>query len=64
VRAKKALKKGFETQMKGLGFSLVEFLSQCPTNWRLSPSEAVKWVGEKMIAYYPLGEFKAPEGEK
>jgi len=64
VRAKKALKKAFETQMKGLGFSLVEFLSQCPTNWRLSPSEAVKWVGEKMIAYYPLGEFKAPEGEK
>jgi len=64
VRAKKALKKAFETQLKGLGFSLVEFLSQCPTNWRLSPSEAVKWVGEKMIAYYPLGEFKAPEGEK
>jgi len=64
MRAKKALKKAFETQLKGLGFSLVEFLSQCPTNWRLSPSEAVKWVGEKMIAYYPLGEFKAPEGEK
>jgi len=64
MRAKKALKKAFETQMKGLGFSLVEFLSQCPTNWRLSPSEAVKWVGEKMIAYYPLGEFKTPEGEK
>jgi len=64
MRAKKALKKAFETQLKGLGFSLVEFLSQCPTNWRLSPSEAVKWVGEKMIAYYPLGEFKAPDGEK
>jgi len=64
MRAKKALKKAFETQLKGLGFSLVEFLSQCPTNWRLSPSEAVKWVGEKMIAYYPLGEFKAPEGQK
>jgi len=64
MRAKKALRKAFETQLKGLGFSLVEFLSQCPTNWRLSPSEAVKWVGEKMIAYYPLGEFKAPEGEK
>ena len=64
IRAKKVLKKAFETQMKGLGFSLVEFLSQCPTNWRLSSSEAVKWVGEKMIAYYPLGEFKTPEGEK
>jgi len=64
MRAKKASKKAFETQMKELGFSLVEFLSQCPTNWRLSPSEAVKWVGEKMIAYYPLGEFKAPEGQK
>jgi 2-oxoglutarate ferredoxin oxidoreductase subunit beta len=64
VRAKKALKKAFETQMKGLGFSLVEFLSQCPVNWRMPPSEAVKWVGEEMIAYYPLGEFKTPEREK
>lgn len=64
IRAKKALKKAFETQIKGLGFSLVEFLSQCPTNWRLSPSEAVKWVGEKMMAYYPLGEFKTLEGEQ
>ena len=64
IRAKRALKKAFETQIKGLGFSLVEFLSQCPTNWRLSPSEAVKWVGEKMMAYYPLGEFKTLEGEQ
>lgn len=63
-RAKKALKKAFKTQMKGLGFSLVEFLSQCPTNWRMSPSEAVKWVGEKMTAYYPLGEIKTPEVKK
>lgn len=64
MRAKKALKKAFETQMKGLGFSLVEFLSQCPISWRLTPSEAVKWVGEKMTAHYPLGEIKTPEVEK
>jgi len=64
IRAKKMLRKAFETQIKGLGFSLVEFLSQCPTNWGMSPAEAVKWVEEKMIPYYPLGEFKTPKGEK
>lgn len=63
IRAKKAIKKAFETQMKGLGFSLVEVLSQCPTPWRMSPREAVKWVEEKMMPYYPLGEFKSPKEE-
>lgn len=40
---------------------MVEVLSTCPTNWGLSPVEAMKWVEEKMIPYYPLGEFKVPE---
>jgi 2-oxoglutarate ferredoxin oxidoreductase subunit beta len=64
IRAKKAIKKAFETQIKGLGFSLVEVLSQCPTAWRMSPGEAVKWVDEVMMPYYPLGDFKCPEEEE
>jgi 2-oxoglutarate/2-oxoacid ferredoxin oxidoreductase subunit beta len=61
MQAKKAIKKAFETQIKGLGYSLVEVLSQCPTNWHMTSAESVKWVDEKMAAYYPLGEFKAPK---
>jgi len=61
IHAKKAIKKAFETQIKGLGYSMVEVLSQCPTNWRMTPVEAVKWVEEKMVPYYPLGEFKVPK---
>ncbi len=64
LQAKKAIKKAFETQMKGLGYSLVEVLSQCPTIWRLSPKEALNWVEKEMIPYYPLGEFKVPKEEK
>ena len=57
-QTKKAIRMAFETQLRGLGFSLVEMLSTCPTNWRLSPVEATKWLEEKMIPYYPLGDFK------
>ena len=64
IQAKKAIKKAFETQMEGLGFSLVEVLSQCPTPWKMSPREAIKWVEEEMIPYYPLGEFKSPKEER
>lgn len=60
MQAKRAIKKAFETQINGLGYSLVEILSQCPTNWHMTPVEATKWVDEKMMAYYPLGEFKLP----
>jgi len=59
-KAKKAIKKAFETQMAGEGFSLVEVLSTCPTNWGLTPAEALKWLGENMIPYYPLGNFRTP----
>ncbi|HVO36828.1 MAG TPA: thiamine pyrophosphate-dependent enzyme [Candidatus Acidoferrum sp.] len=61
IQAKKAIRKAFETQIKGQGFSLVEVLSQCPTNWHMTPVESVKWVDEKMAAYFPLGEFKVPK---
>lgn len=63
LQAKKAILKAFRTQLKGLGFSMVEVLSTCPTNWGLSPPEALRWLRENMIPVYPLGELKLPEGE-
>ncbi len=56
-RAKKAIKKAFQTQLDGKGFSMVEVLSACPTNWGLAPEEAIKWLQENMIPYYPLGVY-------
>lgn len=56
--AKKAIRLAFEAQKRGLGFSMVELLSSCPTNWHQTPSEALKWVEEKMVPYYPLEDFK------
>jgi 2-oxoglutarate ferredoxin oxidoreductase subunit beta len=61
VKAKKALRKAFESQMAGKGFSMIEVLSTCPTNWGLSPLEAMKWLEDNMIPYYPLGVFKEVE---
>lgn len=56
--AKKAIRLAFETQVRGLGFSMVELLSSCPTNWGMTPGQALKWVDETMVAYYPLGDYK------
>lgn len=56
--AKKSIKKAFQNQIDKKGFSLVEVLSTCPTNWGLSPVEAMEHVREKMIPYYPLGVYK------
>ncbi|KPV64155.1 MAG: Ketoisovalerate oxidoreductase subunit VorA [Candidatus Bathyarchaeota archaeon BA1] len=61
IQAKKAIKKAFETQIKGLGYSLVEVLSQCPTNWHMTPLKSLKWIKEKMIPCFPLGELKTPK---
>ncbi|MGE5626890.1 MAG: thiamine pyrophosphate-dependent enzyme [Solirubrobacterales bacterium] len=55
MKAKKAIKKAFEVQLEGKGFSLVEVLSICPTNWGLSPKESMQWLRDNMIPYYPLG---------
>ncbi len=52
------LEKAFRTQLEEKGFSLIEILSPCPTNWRLSAVESAKWIEEKMIKYFPLGEIK------
>lgn len=57
-KAKKAIKKAFQNQLDGKGFSLVEVLSTCPTNWGLTPVESLKWLEDKMMPYYPLGVYK------
>ena len=62
--AKKAIRKAFENQIAGRGFSMVEVISSCPTNWGMSPIEALEWVEEKMIPYYPLGVYKDRCAEK
>ena len=56
--AKRAIKKAFQNQIDGKGFSLVEVLSTCPTNWGMTPQRAMKWVEDKMMPYYPLGCYK------
>ena len=62
-KAKKAVHKALDVQEKRLGFSFVEFVSTCPTNWGLSPVAAMDFLKEKMLPYYPLGVFKSPESE-
>ena len=57
-KAKAAIKKSFECQLAHKGFSLVEVLSTCPTNWGLEPTEAIKWLRENMMEHYPLGVYK------
>jgi len=58
TKAKAAIKKAFQMQLEGKGFSLVEVLSTCPTNWGLTPVESLKWLKENMEPYYPLGIYK------
>ena len=57
-KAKKAIKKAFQNQIDGKGFSLVEVLSTCPTNWGVTPEKALTWLEENMMPYYPLGVYK------
>ncbi len=59
-KTKKAIKAAFECQLRGEGFSIVEVLSTCPTNWGIAPVESLKWLEENMIPYYPLGNFRKP----
>jgi 2-oxoglutarate ferredoxin oxidoreductase subunit beta len=58
MQAKKAIKNAFLAQIQNKGFSLVEVLSTCPTNWGMTPVEALKWVKDHMEPYYPLGVYK------
>ncbi len=57
-KTKQYIKKAFEAQMKGIGFTMVEVLSQCPTNWSMDPTESVEWLEKNMIPFYQLGEVK------
>ncbi len=59
--AKKCIKKAFETQIAKKGFSMVEVLSSCPTNWGMTPREALNWLEANMIPQYPLGVKKEVE---
>jgi 2-oxoglutarate ferredoxin oxidoreductase subunit beta len=61
-QAKKAILKGFQNQIDKKGFSIIEVVSTCPTNWGMSPVKALDWLRENMLPYYPLGVYK--DGEK
>lgn len=63
IKAKEAMKKAFQAQIDGKGFSIVEVLSTCPTNWGLSPKEAMEWLRKNMMTYYPLGVKKDTTSE-
>lgn len=63
-KAKRAIKECFKVQLEGKGFGIVEVLSTCPTNWGYTPVEALDWLKDNMIPYYPLGNFKKPEEGK
>ena len=62
--AKKIIQKAFQNQIEGKGFSLVEVVSACPTNWGMTPQNALKWVEENMIPYYPLGVYRDKSAQK
>jgi 2-oxoglutarate ferredoxin oxidoreductase subunit beta len=58
IGAKRAIKKAFEVQLQGNGFSLVEVLSQCPVDWGMTPEQSVKWVDNPFMKFFPLGVYK------
>jgi 2-oxoglutarate ferredoxin oxidoreductase subunit beta len=60
-KLRKAIKLAFQAQMAGLGFSLVEVLSNCPTNWGMTPKESLRFIDERMISYYPLGDYRVAD---
>jgi 2-oxoglutarate ferredoxin oxidoreductase subunit beta len=64
VKTKKAIKRAFQYQIEGRGFTLIEILSQCPTDWGMTPLQAVEKVRNEMIPYFPLGVYKEPGDQK
>jgi len=60
-RTKKAVRKAFEYQMRGKGVSFVEVVSNCNSGWKMPPVQAVKWLDENMLPFYPLGDIKVPQ---
>jgi 2-oxoglutarate ferredoxin oxidoreductase subunit beta len=61
-KTRKYIRKAFELQMSGVGFTMVEVLAQCPTNWSMNSLESIKWLEENMIPVFPLGEVKNTGG--
>ncbi len=61
IQAKKAIKRAFSYQLEKKCYSFVEIVSTCPTNWGMTPIDAIKWAGENLLPYYELGEYKSPE---
>ena len=61
--AKKAIRHAFDNQIQGVGYSLVEVVSTCPTNWKMTPQESFAWMRENMLPYYPLGVYKDVQAE-
>ena len=61
--AKKAIKKAFEYQIDGVGYTIIEVVSTCPTNWGLSPSDALQWLRDNLLPYYPLGVYRDVKAE-
>ena len=59
-RAKKAIRIAFELQMRKVCYSFVEVVSTCPTNWGMTPLEAVVWTEKTLLSYYPIGDCKSP----
>jgi 2-oxoglutarate ferredoxin oxidoreductase subunit beta len=64
LKTKKAIAKAFRIQSEGYGFSLVEVLSPCPTNWKMNPVDACKWIDEVVTISFPLGVLKDITGDK
>ena len=62
-KAKKAILKAFQNQVEGKGFSLIEVISTCPTNWGMTPEKAMQWANENMLPYYPLGVYRDRDAE-
>jgi 2-oxoglutarate ferredoxin oxidoreductase subunit beta len=60
-KAKKAIKQAFQYQMENRCFSFVEVISTCPTNWGMTPVDALKWAEDTLLPYYELGDYKVPE---
>jgi len=63
-KAKKAIVTALKVQQAGLGFSMVELLSTCPTNWGMTPEESLNWVNDNMVPYFPLGDYKVIDAVK
>ena len=63
IKITDAIKKAFEIQLAGKGFTLIEVLSTCPTNWGMNPVKSIKWLEENMMPHYPLGVYKDTSAE-